>query len=222
MLTKQAVEYIKLGSGGSYSLSRDAIKHRIWDTRQFGTTASDFVFFSQPNGATWTTGTTKSTNETNIFDSGKLPNGQTFLINRFSVGLIVPIAAASTEAVQLARAFNNILQSSYFEIIIQGRAFDFQIHGSELLPRPISVYGVEDNDTNGSFGVRVGDMLASGWAKLDPAPIFVDTLVSFSANHRLNNPVTAVKTLLDADATLLNTALGSMICTLEGFLTRAK
>jgi hypothetical protein len=222
MLTKQAVEYIKLGSGGSYSLSRDAIKHRLWDTRQFGATATDFVFFQQPNGATWTVGTNKSTNETNIFDSGKLPNGQTFLISRFSVGLIVPIAAASTAAAQYCRAFNNILQSSYFEIIIQGRAFDFQIHGSEMLPRPISIYGVEDNDTNGSFGVRVGDMLASGWAKLDPAPIFVDTLVSFQVNHRLNNPIAAVKTLLDADATLLDGVYGSMICTLEGFLTRAK
>lgn len=218
MLTKQAVEYIKLGSGGSYSLSRDAIKHRIWDTRQFGATASDTTFFQQPNGATWRNGGNKSTNETNLFDSGKLPNGQTFLVNRFSVGLIVPVAADATNVAELGRAFNNLLQSSVFEIIIQGRAFDFQIHGSELLPRPISLYG--QLATNNE--VRIGDMLASGWAKLDPAPIFVDTLVSFQVNHRLNNPDPNVKTLLDADATLLDGVYGSMICTLEGFLTRAK
>jgi len=222
MLTKQAVEYIKLGSGGSYSLSRDAIKHRLWDTRQFGTTASDTVFFQTPNGATWRNNSNKSTNETNIFDSGKLPNGQTFLVNRMSVGLIVPIAAAGTAAVQLARAFNNLLQSSYFEIIIQGRAFDYQIHGSELLPRPISIYGEQENATNANDMVRVGDMLASGWTKLDPAPIFIDTLVSFSVNHRLGNPDARVKTLLDADASLLDGVYSSMICTLEGFLTRAK
>lgn len=218
MLTKQAVEYIKLGSGGSYSLSRDAIKHRIWDTRQFGATASDTTFFQQPNGATWRNGGNKSTNETNLFDAGKLPNGQTFLINRFSVGLIVPVAAAATNVSEIGRAFNNLLQSSYFEIIIQGRAFDFQIHGSELLPRPISLYGQLATNSE----VRIGDMLASGWAKLDPAPIFVDTLVSFQVNHRLNNPDPNVKTLLDADATLLDGLYGSMICTLEGFLTRAK
>lgn len=218
MLTKQAVEYIKLGSGGSYSLSRDAIKHRIWDTRQFGATASDTTFFQQPNGATWRNGGNKSTNETNLFDSGKLPNGQTFLVNRFSVGLIVPVAADATNVAELGRAFNNLLQSSVFEIIIQGRAFDFQIHGSELLPRPISLYG--QLATNAE--VRIGDMLASGWAKLDPAPIFVDTLVSFQVNHRLNNPDPNVKTLLDEDATLLDGVYGSMICTLEGFLTRAK
>jgi hypothetical protein len=219
MLTKQAVEYIKLGSGGSYSLSRDAIKHRIWDTRQFGATASDFVFFQQPNGATWTVGTNKSTNETNIFDSGKLPNGQTFLMNRMSVGLILPLAAAAVNSIELVRAFNNLLQSSYFEIIIQGRAFDFQIHGSEFLPRPISMHGLTAATINDS---TVGSMLASGWAKLDPAPIFVDTLVSFQVTHRLNNPIAAVKTLLDADALLLDGVYGTMICTLEGFLTRAK
>ncbi len=218
MLTKQAVEYIKLGSGGSYSLSRDAIKHRLWDTRQFGTTASDTVFFQTPNGSTWRNNSNKSTNETNIFDSGKLPNGQTFLINRMSVGLIVPIAAAATNVSELGRAFNNLLQSSYFEIVIQGRAFDYQIHGSELLPRPMSLYG--QLATNSP--VRIGDMLASGWSKLDPAPIFIDTLVSFSVNHRLGNPDANVKTLLDADATLLDGVYASMICTLEGFLTRAK
>lgn len=219
MLTKQAVEYIKLGSGGSYSLSRDAIKHRLWDTRQFGATASDFVFFQQPNGSTWTAGTTKSGNETNIFDSGKLPNGQTFLINRMSVGLIVPMAVTDVNAAEYARSFNNLLQSSYFEIIIQGRAFDFQIHGSEFLPRPMSLQGVTTATVNSA---RYGDMLASGWAKLDPAPIFVDTLVSFQVNMRLNNPQAAVKTLLDADATKLDGVYGSMVCTLEGFLTRAK
>jgi hypothetical protein len=218
MLTKQAVEYIKLGSGGSYSLSRDAIKHRLWDTRQFGTTASDTVFFQQPNGAPWRVGN-KSTNETNIFDSGKLPNGQTFLVNRMSVGLIVPIATTLTTAPDLARAFINLLQSSYFEIIIQGRAFDYQIHGSELLPRPMSLSSDTAATVNSAL---VGNMLASGWSKLDPAPIFIDTLVSFSVNHRLGNPDTRVKTLLDADAALLDGVYASMICTLEGFLTRAK
>ena len=218
MLTKQAVEYIKLGSGGSYSLSRDAIKHRLWDTRQFGTTASDHVFFQQPNGAPWRVGN-KTTNETNLFDSGKLPNGQTFLVNRFSVGLIVPIATTLTTAMNLGRAFNNLLQSSYFEIVIQGRSFDYQIHGSELLPRPMSLY----SDTAATVGSgRIGDMLASGWSKLDPAPIFVDTLVSFSVTHRLGNPDTRVKTILDADAALLDGVYATMICTLEGFLTRAK
>ena len=219
MLTKQAVEYIKLGSGGSYSLSRDAIKHRLWDTRQFGQTASDTVFFQTYNGSAWRNSSNKTGNESNLFDSGKLPNGQTFLINRMSLGLIVPVKAASADCAEYARAFNNILQSSYFEIVIQGRSFDYQIHGSELLPRPMSLYGNTAATIN---SVKVGDMLASGWTKLDPAPIFVDTLVSFFVNHRLGNPDTRVKALLDADAAMLDNVYASMICTLEGFLTRAK
>ena len=221
MLTKQAVENLKLGQGGSYSLARDAIKHQIWDTRYFSTAVADWTFFQQPLNAPWRVGV-KTLNETNLNDSGKLPNGQTMLFTRFGVALIVPIAAANTNSLQLARAFNNLLQSSVFEITISGRAFDFQIHGSQFLPRPISIYGPEDNDTAASFGVRVGDMIASGWARLDPSPIFVDQLVSFSVLHRMGNPDTGVKAILDADSSALYGDYATLQVTLEGFLTRAK
>lgn len=217
MLTKQAMEYIDLGTGGSYSLSRDAIKHQIWDTRFFGTTVSDFTFFTQPQGAAWRIGN-KSINETNLLDSGKLPNGQTFLMTRIGVALMTYAAASTTNGADLSQAFLNLLDSSVFEIVIAGREFDFQFHGSQLRARPIHYVG-----DGGVVGiVRVGDSIASGWLKLDPAPIFVDQLVTFSVRHRLNNPDTNILTVLNAAATLLNGIYATMQVTIEGFLTRAK
>lgn len=217
MLTKQAFEYIKLGTGGSYSLSRDAIKHNLWDTRYFGTTATNNTFFSQPLGAPWRAGN-KTINETNLSDSGKLPNGQTFLITHLSIGLQAYTTTANTTGHEAARGFINLIHSSVFEIKVAGRDFDFQVHGSQFLPRPISVSG--QLQTN--FPVRVGDMMASGIIKLDPAPIFLDQLVSFQVTQEVTNADPAITTILDADSSVLNGVHATMNVVLIGFLTRAK
>ena len=218
MLTKQALEYLRLGTGGSYSLARDAITHRIWDTRLIAATISDYTYFSQPVGSAWRqAGTFKTLTETNIYDTGKLPNGQTFLVNRIGICCLIPLTAAVITTESLTRAFNNLLCSSVFEIRLAGREYDFQAHGRHFLPMPLFNVGVSTANS-----LRIGDMIAAGWLKLDPTPIFLDQLVTFSVIQRLANPDTNVTTILNADATLLNAAYGTIMVVLEGFLTRAK
>jgi len=217
MLTQEAYKNLQLGSGGSYSLARDAIKHNLWDTRGFGTTYSNNTFFVQPQGAAWRVGS-KTLGETNMTDSGKLPNGQTFLITHLSIGLQAYLAAGNTAAQNPARAFINLIHSSIFNIVIAGRAFDFQIHGSQLLPRPLAIAG--QIATN--FPVRLGDSIGSGIVALNPAPIFVDQLVGFSVTQEIAQPDTNVQTILNADATILNGLFCTMNVCLIGFLTRAK
>lgn len=217
MLTKQAYEFIKLGTGGTYSLSRDAIKHNLWDTRFFGTAVTNNTFFAQPLGAPWRAGN-KTINETNLSDSGKLPNGQTFLITHISLGLQTYTQTANTTGHEFPRAFINLLHSSVFEIKVAGRDFDFQVHGSQFLPRPISVSG--QLQTNNP--VRVGDMFASGIIKLDPAPIFLDQLVSFQVTQTIINADPAVTAILTADSSVLYGGYATMNVVLIGFLTRAK
>jgi hypothetical protein len=217
-LTQGAVDNIRLGAGGTYSTARDAVSHRLWDTRLIGTTISDYTFFSQPVGSPWrVAGTTKSLNETNMYDLGKLPNGQTFLVHRIGVACIVPQDSASVVTQSYCRCFNNLLGSSVFEIKVQGREWDNQIHGRLFMPMPISEYGVA---TANSF--RVGDMIASGWISLGTTPLFLDQLVGFSVIQRLNNPDANVVTILNADSTVLNGVYGMLMVILEGFLTRAK
>lgn len=218
-LSRGALDALKLGQGGTYSLSRDALKHQVWDTRFFtAATVDDHTFFVQPIGAPWRAGI-KTINETNLADSGKLPNGQTFLAVRMGIALISAFPYTGTDAADVAQAFINLVQSSVFEIRIAGREFDFQIHGRQFLPA-LAING--DNGSVIASTHRVGDLIASGWINLNPAPIFLDQLVSFNVNQRMQNPDPAVAAVLAADATILAGYYSTMQVTLEGFLTRAK
>jgi hypothetical protein len=214
-LTQQALDNLKLGAGGSYSLARDAISQRIYDTRPFGAVANDYTYFSQAIGGQWIGGVAKTKNETNLTEPGKLPNGQTFLISRFGVSCIAMTASAGSNIAYM-HDFMDILESSVFEIKLAGREYDFQIHGRNLLPMPI--YGSAPTTPNG----RVGDMIASGWVKLDPTPIFLDQLVSFSVVQSIINPVAALTTILNNAAAELGVYNCTMMVVLDGFLTRAK
>jgi hypothetical protein len=215
MLTAKALEYLKLGTGGSYSLARDAISHRIYDQRPWQTaSATDYTYFQQGVGSAWVGGTAKTLNETNLYDNGKLPNGQNFLANRIGVALIAP-DTTGTNAMQCATVFKNIMENSVFEIRLAGREYDFQIHGRQFLPQPIFT------TMPTTAGGKIGDMIASGWWKLDPTPIFIDQMVSFSVIQRLGNPVTAIQSILNS-ATQLYTYNATVMVCLDGFLTRAK
>ena len=216
-LSAAAQGLISLQKGGTYSLSRDALKHRVYDTRFFDTTIADYTFFMQPIGSTWRIGA-KTLTETNMYDAGKLPNGQVMIFTRMGIQCIPYLAVDGSNGAELVQAFYNILDSSVFEIKIQGREFDYQIHGSEFLP----IVHSSGNTGGTNIGFRVGDAITSGWSKLDPTPIVIDQLVSFQVIHRLNNPDTNVVTVLNASATLLNAAYSTMKVTLEGLLTRAK
>lgn len=215
-LTAAALADIALGKGGTYSLSRDVIKHSVFDTRYFAATISDNTFFSQPLGATWRVGS-KSQIETNLSDSGKLPNGQTFLIKKFCISAISFLTPANTTAVTLAQSFVNVLHSSLFEIKIAGRDFDFQIPGAAFLPS-LAIHGA--NQTNSP--VRVGDQIASGAISLDSTPIFLDQMINFSVKHSLSNPDTNIQTILNASTALLYASNSVLQVRLEGVLTRAK
>lgn len=231
-ITKTAKNMIQLGAGGSYSTARDAIRHQVWDTRYFGATASDATFFSQPVGSSWRVGS-KTKNETNLQDSGKLPNGQTFLVTRIGVAFISAYDIGATTsgasvaptgyAALLAQAYVTMMQSSVFEIRVAGREFDFQIHGRQFLPS-LCINGYNAG-TAGSV-TRTGDTIVNGWVKLDPSPIFLDELVSFNVQHLCSNPDTTSiqatgKPLTNAFV-WMNAWASTMQVTLEGMLTRAK
>lgn len=216
-LTAPAANDIALGKGGTYSMSRDAIKHNVWDTRYFtDATMNDWTYYSVPIGGAWQVGA-KTLSETNLTDSGKLPNGQTFLAKRFGVSLISPIAADEAALETVVQAYYTWIQHAVYEIRIAGREFDFQVHGRQFLP-PVAAVGVGTAES-----IRVGDEIASGWISLDNTPIFIDQLVSFSVAERVNAAdVTNVVPIIQAAATLLNANKCYIQVCLEGFLTRAK
>ena len=213
-LTQKAMDNIRLGSGGSYSLARDAISHRLWDVRTFGATYSDHTYFSQPVSSQFLGGM-KTLTETNLYDTGKLPNGQTFLITR--VGIASQMTATGSLTVDYLQQYQNILTNSVFEIRLAGREYDFQIHGRQFLPTPLAAFAA-----TATTNARVGDMISSGWCKLDPTPIFIDQLVSFSVVQRVQNASATLQATLNASSLVLSTYYMQMMVILDGFLTRAK
>jgi phosphatidylglycerophosphatase A len=214
-LSPAALQLIQMQRSGSYSTARDALKHRLWDSRTFAATITNATFFVQPIGAAWITGA-KTKNETNMVDSGKLPAGQVFLIARMSIGCLAQTAAAGVNPNLVEQAFNLVLANSVFEIKIQGRDYDYQIHGSEFLPRPIAVAGT----LAAAYGA--GRCLTTGWSKLDPTPIVVDELVGFQVTQEIMQNNATSLAALNAGTAILNTAVSVMQVTLEGLLTRAK
>jgi hypothetical protein len=225
-ITKTAANMIRMGAGGTYSNARDAIRHQIWDTRSFTSVPSDNTYFSQPIGSVWATTGTKTKVETNLTDSGKLPNGQTILVTRISIALLSHYNMGTTgnttfpNASILAQAYVNVMQSSVFEIRVAGREFDFQVHGRQFLPS-LCINGLNAATLNSS---RSGDTIVSGWIKLDPSPIFLDELVSFQVNQMVNNgdQTYVYGTSLTNSVAWLAANYCTMQVCLEGFLTRAK
>lgn len=228
-ITRTAGNMIKLGAGGSYGLSKDALRHQVWDTRHFAATPSDNTFFTQPIGSQWRVGS-KTKNETNLIDTGKMPTGQTMLVTRMGVSLISAYepgtstsASSWPNASIIAQAYVNIMQSSVFELRIAGREFDFQVHGRQFLPS-LCINGYNAG-TAGSVS-RMGDTVTSGWVKLEPSPIFLDSQVGFSVaqivtNADTTNILAASKPLNDSFV-WLNAYYCTMQVTLEGLLTRSK
>lgn len=217
-LTRQAAEMIELGRGGSYSVSRDAIKHTVYDSQLVPAVTADFTYFAQPIGSVFGAGV-KSLAETNLHDNGKLPNGQTFLGLRLGVSLLSHSAAAAVDGATVVQAFTNILQASIFEIKLQGREYDFQCHGSQFTPAvSVSTISAATIFQHGS-----GQYLASGWINLDPSPVFLDQMVSFSVIRRCPvSPIAAVAAIITANHVVLNTNSAYIQAKIEGFLTRAK
>jgi hypothetical protein len=214
-LTNGAVQNLQLQAGGTYGPTKDANAHRLFDVRSFGALANDYTYFVQPIGVAFLGGY-KTLNETNMQGNGQLPQGQAFTIRRLGIALINITGATSQIAVDMLRAFNEILASSVFEIKVAGREWDYQIHGRNFLPMPGQVVGTLAN------GFRVGDEIASGWVSLDPTPIVIGNLVNFSVIQHVQNAVGAITTLLNANSAYLSTYYGLMQVTLDGFLTRSK
>lgn len=226
-LAPAALNAINIMAQGSYGTTRDVLKHQIWDTRTFAVTPADAQMFSQPIGAPWVVGS-KTKNETNMTDSGKIPTGQSFLVNEIGVALISAYDPLTTGAITgwknsalLAQSYINILQNSVFEIRITGREYDFQVHGRQFLPS-LSLNGYQASGVGGIMS-RNGDVITGGFIKLAPTPIVLDSQVNFSVVQLTSMANTTIQAAAITNSyAQLYYANCTMQITLAGILTRAK
>lgn len=222
VITKGAAEALQLGKNGSYSNEGNVLQHTIYDRTEFqaATVRGTTQFFVGAQGATFM-GATKALTETNLQDSGKLPNGQTFLIKEMSIALIPGfVGTADGDVKTIIAAYYNIVQNSIFEIKIAGREFDLQTPGSCFL-NPVQAIGTGTMVDATTRPVSVGDFISTGWLKLGTTPIPIGQLVSFQVNMRTAAADAAIDTILDTASDVLATQNAMIECRLRGVLTRA-
>ena len=216
-LTPQAQQLLGLMSAGSYSTARDVIKHQVWDTWLLPAAIAGHTFFSQPVGAAFGAGV-KALGETNMYSSGKLPNGQVFVAQALSVQLATAQGVAGAVGSTLIEGFYTIMDSSVFEIKLQGREWDFQIHANQLLP------AVKGQTLSGATNIigRNGDFIGTGRAKLAPTPIVIDNMIGFQVDMICANPIAATIAKVTAAFAALDAVDATLKVTREGVLSRAK
>lgn len=213
---------LKLVKKGSYSeVSGDVIDHVLYDSVLFQSTTvrAQTNFFTTPIGGAFGS-VTKTKQETNMTDPGKLPAGQGFVAKEFGIFCPTINVTADNDAAAVMQAFVNILGFSVFEIAIAGREYDLQIPGSMFLPAML-------NRSNSvivaatALQAYSGEYLASGWFKLQ-TPIIFGELVSFSVKHLVGSAVAANQTILNTASDLLATQVAPLQLKLRGALVRSK
>jgi len=215
----QDLQWVKQGSYSN--VSGDVLDHVLYDEVLFQATTAraNTSFFTTPIGGAFGA-VTKTKQETNMSDPGKLPAGQGFVIKEFGIFCPTINVTADNDAAAVMQAFVNILGFSVFEIAIAGREYDLQIPGSMFLPAMM-------NRSNSVIVAATalqsysGEYLASGWFKLS-APIILGELVSFSVKHLVGSAVAANQTILDTASGVLATQVAPLQLKLRGTLVRSK
>lgn len=226
MILGKAMEYIKLAFGGAYADNVKEVKqHRIYDTRYFKNgNADDATFFTIPVGGAWRNGQ-KTLNETNMRVSGQLPSGEDMVLTHLSVKLIVPNdpddqTDGDNQVAQWARAFQQILQSSYFEFKVKNKSYESQLHGTCFMPKPL--YITAPMTANGEDSTVIGRILGYGWWDLYPVPIPLGAQENFYCTHYVGNPDATIATELDAASTVLYNDDATMVFTARGLSIHKK
>jgi hypothetical protein len=223
-ITKMAEKLIRVASGGAYSANaREVKKHVLWDTRYFDATATSRTLFSVPVGGSWMGGTTKSKNETNLEESGRLPTNQEMVFTHMAPHFCIHYPDKETQDLaDIVSGCQTILESSYFVMQIRNKADEIFVHGSEFLPRPIFLAGMQDNNTDAEDVFSVGNAVHFGWLNLDPVPVPLGDGQGFTVEHVVTNADAAVLTALDNAASRLNSNKVTMQVLLAGVTTHGK
>lgn len=196
-----------LAKGGSYEAgSEDVQGHTLYDTLPIvaAATSSQYIFYSTPMSST------KTLQQTNMSDSGKLPAGQAFYAKAIAIHPIFNLDAATDADVG---SFYKVLENCNFRLIVTGRQFDWEAPGCDFMPTVAQV-GL----STAAINSRVGDYTHPNWLSFQPG-IPIGELVSFSVTMTVDTNATGVSTALTALAATLVTSLRIKI---KGTLLRAK
>lgn len=214
-ITKGTARDLALMSRGSYGAGGDVQDDHIHDTLLFPAIPGDMNFLTIPIGGTFGAGT-KTRVETSLLDPGKLPAGQSFLVKKLKISLILLGRDADTSAFQRVRDFYVVMKYSHWTINIAGKDFEWEAPGDYILPM-ISEVGI----ASAANPNRVGDYNSHSWYNIK-TPITFGELVSFNIKAQIGSGLPAITTVLTAALAALHDATAAIRVTLRGTLTRSK
>lgn len=228
VMQKRTIKDVALLSNGSYDTGKgQAFDDYLWDTNFIPAMRRQTQFFKTNIGAQYgaVAGDAKTEIETSMDDSGKLPAGQSFLINAITVSLISnsTVAALGTlTETQLAivNAWRLLMTHSVWEIKFSNVEYSWRDSGSIFLPAVFETF--HDNVQSTDLGVAiagVGDYNHYNWIKVS-TKVPVSELVTFSVNATVNSGVATIQAKLDTALTYIESQKCEWRVQLKGLLLR--
>lgn len=227
VMQKQTVKNVALLSNGSYDTGKgQAFDDYLWDTNFIPSTRKLTQFFKTNIGSQYgaVAGDEKTDIETSMDDSGKLPAGQSFLINALTVSLISNdvVSTAGTvagEALSIVNAYRLIMTHSVWEIKFSNVEYSWRDTGSIFLPSIFEMASQESATDIGISNTQVGNFNHMNWIKV-ATKVPISELVSFSINASINSGVATIQTKLDNALEYLESQKCEWRVQLKGMLLR--
>jgi hypothetical protein len=228
IIQKQTVKDVGLLSNGSYDTGKgQAFDDYLWDTNFIPSSRKLTQFFKTNNGSQYgaVAGDSKTEIETSMEDTGKLPAGQSFLINAITASLISNTTVGTdgtigTSALAIVNAWRLIMCHSLWEIKFTNTEYSWRDSGSIFLPSVFEQPSLSVVSTaTGVSNTQVGNFFHYNWIKVS-TKVPVSELVSFAINVKIDSGVATIQTKLDNALTYLSGQKVEWRCQLKGMLLR--
>lgn len=226
VMQKRTVKDVALLSNGSYDTGKgQAFDDYLWDTSFIPATRRQVQFFKTNIGSQYgaVAGDQKTEIETSMDDSGKLPAGQSFLINAITTSLISNTVVdsggtVSNTAEAIVNAWRLLQTHAVWELKFTNVEYSWRDTGRIFLPSVFEMPFRADAVNNVALG-QVGQFFHYNWIKVS-TKVPVSELVAFSVNVNFNSGVATIQTKIDDALIYLDAQKVEFGCQLKGLLLR--
>jgi hypothetical protein len=225
VMQQNTAKDVALLSNGSYDTGKgQAFDDYLWDTNLFPATVKQLQFFKTPIGSAYggVSGDTKTETETSMTDTGKLPAGQSFLINGITISLIQnPVFNPTSGYVSgisnaIINAFNFVIKHSVWELKFTNTEYSWRDTGAIFMPM---VNDAVDSITPTLASSNAGQYNHYNWVKV-ATKVPVSEQVNFSVNVWFDAGITTVRTQLGNALAYLAQEKAEIRTQLKGLLVR--
>ena len=155
-------------------------------------------------------------------DTGKLPAGQSFLINAITASLISNTTVATDgvvgdTALAIVNAWRLLMTHSVWEIKFSNTEYSWRDSGSIFLPSVFEQATEQSRTDLGISNTQIGQYAHYNWIKVS-TKVPISELVSFAVNVKIDSGVASIQGILDDALTCLSDEKTEWRCQLKGLI----